>query len=73
LKVEKKEIAGISVEMPRSNFIYLQKNFEEFLNTTKPEEKLLLLENTLFKRKSLIVNKNRKSKRHNGIMKKNSK
>jgi hypothetical protein len=73
LKVEKKEIAGISVEMPRSKFIYLQKNFEEFLNTTKPEEKLLLLENTLFKRKSLIVNKNRKSKRHNGIIKKNSK
>lgn len=67
LKVDKKEIAGIQVEMPRSNFNYLQKNFEDFLNNTKPEEKLHLLENTLFKWKSLIVSKN--SKKHNGITK----
>lgn len=68
LKVENKELAGIQVEMPRSNYHYLQKNFEEFLTHSRPEEKLHMLENTLFKRKSLIVNK--ESKRYKCIQKK---
>jgi hypothetical protein len=52
--------------MPRNNYLYLDKNYKEYLTRTDPQTKMQLLENTLFKRKSLI---NKNSKRYNGIMK----
>ncbi len=53
--------------MPKNNFIYLHKNYEQFLKKASPEEKLNFLENTLFKRKSLI---NKSSKKYKAIQKK---
>jgi hypothetical protein len=63
-KLEKKEMGGIQIEMPRYSMNYLTKNFEDYLNTGKSEDKIAFLENTIFKRKSLI---NKNSKKHNGI------
>lgn len=53
--------------MPRNNYVYIQKNFEEALTGWKPEEKINFLENTLFKRKTLQVNAN--AKKRKGISK----
>lgn len=53
--------------MPRNNYLYIEKNYKEYLTRSDPQTKLQLLENTLFKRKSLI---NKNSKRFNGIQKK---
>ena len=71
LKIEKRERAGIQVEMPRSNYNYLNKNFEDYLTSSRPDEKVNYLENTLFKRKSLIVKKD--LKKPNAIVKRDKK
>lgn len=51
--------------MPKANFNYLYKNFEQYLKRP-PQEKMSFLENTLLKRKSLI---NKSSKRYKAIQK----
>lgn len=58
--MEEKEIAGVKVIMPRSQMLLLTKNYEEILVQWKPEEKISLLEGTMFKRKTLYLNKNSK-------------
>jgi hypothetical protein len=67
-QMEKKEIAGIQVEMSRANCNYLQKNFEDVLTSWKPEDKISFLEHTLFKRKTLTLGTRRSA---NGIKKAN--
>ena len=58
--------------MPKTNFNYLSKNYEEFLNNnSNPTDKIKFLDDTLFKRKSLIdkkskkIIKNKKNKKNN--------
>lgn len=53
LKIEKREMAGIQIEIPESSYNYIQKNFEDFLTNSRPDEKVTLLENTILKRKAL--------------------
>lgn len=49
--------------MSKDNFNYLNKNYEQFLKKASPQEKLSFLENTILKRKSLIVTSDNKKKK----------
>ena len=64
---QKVEVAGISIEMTKNNYNYLHKNYEHFLQKGSAQEKMTLLENTLWKRRSLV---NKDSKRYKAIQKK---
>ena len=49
--------------MSKDNFNYLNKNYEQFLKKSSPQEKLSFFENTILKRKSLIVSSDIKKKK----------
>ncbi|CDW77987.1 UNKNOWN [Stylonychia lemnae] len=65
--LEKAELGGIQVEMQKTNYNYLSKNYENFLKIAPPQDKMNFLSETLLKRKSLV---NKSSKRYKAISKK---